>query len=146
METMLMSDSADTVSRLREEWRVARSAHAELLHLGMPRVNLLLTGRDGVIEYLLDALLPDLREPIGRWSPGDRLLLPPSALVGTMIFQDISAMSFDDQRRLMDWLTTASKTQVISTSPVSLMRQVEAGKFIEALYYRLNIISIDATA
>jgi hypothetical protein len=143
---MLSSDSVDTVSRLREEWRVARAAHAEMVQLGMPRVNLLLTGHDGVIEYLLDALVPDLREPIGRWSPGDRLLLPPPALVGTMIFQDVGEMPFEDQCRLMEWLTGASTTQVISTTPTSLMRRVGAGTFIEALYYRLNIISIDATA
>jgi hypothetical protein len=143
---MLSSDSVDTVSQLREEWRVARAAHAELLQLGMPRVNLLLTGHDGVIEYLLDALVPDLREPIGRWSPGDRLLLPPPALVGTMIFQDVGAMPFEDQCRLMEWLTGASATQVISTTPTPLVRRVEAGTFMEALYYRLNIISIDATA
>src|SRR5918998_5682894 len=112
-------ESSDTVSRLREEWRVARGAHAELVQLGMPRVSLLLTGPDGVIEYLLDALFPDLREPIGRWSPGDRLLLPPPALVGTMVFQDVGAMPPLEQRRLLDWLTEASgRTQVISTTPV----------------------------
>lgn len=142
---MLSSDSTETVSRLRDEWRVARAAHAEMVQLGMPRVNLLLTGRDGVIEYLLDALLPDLREPIGRWSPGDRLLLPPSTLIGTMIFQDVGAMSVGDQRRLMEWLTHAGRTQVICTTPSPLLRQVEAETFIEALYYRLNIISVDAT-
>jgi hypothetical protein len=138
------SESADTVSRLREEWRVARAAHAELVHLGIPRVNLLLTGPDGAVEFLLDSVLPDLREPIGRWSPGDRLLLPPPSLIGTMIFQDIGGMPPFDQNRLLEWLTEAAgRTQVISTTPTPLMPAVQSRDFIEALYYRLNIISID---
>jgi Sigma-54 interaction domain len=145
-DPMRSSDPSGTVSRLREEWRVARAAHAELVHLGMPRVNMLLTGPDGVIEYLLDALLPDMREPIGRWCPGDRLLLPPPALVGTMVFQDIGAMPSSDQRQLLEWLTDAAgRTQVISITRAKLVRLVEAGQFIEDLYYRLNIVSIDAT-
>jgi hypothetical protein len=140
------SSGPEDGARLREEWLAARAAHAELLHLGTPRVNLLLTGRDGAIEFLLDALLPNLREPIGRWSPGDRLLLPPPALIGTMIFQDVGAMGNADQARLLDWLTEASgHTQVISTTPVPLQPQVEAGRFTESLYYRLNIVSLDVT-
>lgn len=140
------SDSGAAVSRLRDEWRVARAAHAELVHLGMPRVNLLVTGCDGAIEFLLDSMLPDLREPIGRWSAGDRLLLPPPSLIGTMIFQDVGAMQYMDQGRLLEWLTDAAgRTQVISTTPAPLLPRVEAGEFIEPLFYRLNIISLDAT-
>jgi hypothetical protein len=142
-----VSESAETVSRLREEWRVARVAHAELVRLGLPRVNLLLTGPDGVLDYFLDALLPDLREPVGRWCPGEQLLLPPPALIGTMIFQDVGMMPNGDQQRLLDWLTGASgRTQVVSTTPTCLLPQVEAGTFSAALYYRLNIIRVDATA
>ena len=140
-----VSDPSETVTRLREDWRVARSAHGELARLGMPRVNLLLTGPDGVIEYLLDALLPDLREPLGRWCPGEQLLLPPPALIGTMIFQDVGAMPWDDQQRLLAWLTGASgRTQVISTAPRCLMPLVETGRFTPELYYRLNIVRVDA--
>ena len=141
-----VSEPSETVARLREDWRTARSAHAELVRLGMPRVNLLLTGPDGVLEYFLDALLPDLREPVGRWCPGEQLLLPPPALIGTMIFQDVGAMPKDDQRRLLSWLTGASgRTQVVSTTPKCLLPLVESGAFSADLYYRLNIIRIDAT-
>ena len=142
-----VSEPSETVSRLREDWRVARAAHAELARLGLPRVNLLLMGPDGVLEYFLDALLPDLREPVGRWCPGEQLLLPPPALIGTMIFQDVGAMPMDDQHRLLDWLTGASgRTQVISTTPQCLLPLVEAESFSPDLYYRLNIVRIDATA
>jgi hypothetical protein len=140
-----LSEPSETVSRLREDWRIARAAHAELVRLGMPRVNLLLTGPDGVLEYLLDALLPDLREPVGRWCPGEQLLLPPPPLIGTMIFQDVGEMPDDDQQRLLSWLNgAAGRTQVVSTTSASLLPLVEAGDFIAALYYRLNIICVDA--
>ena len=140
-----VSEPSDTGSRLREDWRIARAAHAELARLGMPRVNLLLTGPNGVLEYLLDALLPDLREPVGRWCPGEQLLLPPPALIGTMIFQDVGAMPKHDQWRLLDWLTGASgRTQVVSTTPTCLLPLVESDAFSPDLYYRLNVVRIGA--
>jgi len=140
-----VSHRTENVSRLRKDWHAARAAHAELALLGMPRVNLLLSGPDGVIEYLLDALLPDLREPVGRWCPGEQLLLPPPTLIGTMIFQDVGQMPAADQRRLLDWLRgAAGRTQVISTTSVDLMPLIERGEFLEDLFYRLNIVRIDA--
>ncbi len=141
-----VSEPTETLSRLREDWRTARAARAELARLGMPRVNLLLTGPDGVLDYLLDSLLPDLREPVGRWCPGEHLLLPPPALIGTMIFQGVGAMPKDDQYRLLDWLTGASgRTQVVSTTPQCLLPLVEADAFSADLYYRLNIVRIDCS-
>jgi hypothetical protein len=135
------------VARLREDWRTARSAHAELVRLGIPRTNVLVTGSDEVVENLLDMLLPDVREPVGRWRPGEQLLLPPPVLIGTMIFQDVGEMPYADQRELLSWLTTATgRTQVLSTTTESLLPAVERGDFIESLYYRLNIISVDATS
>ena len=136
-----------SVSQLREDWRTARSAHAELARLGMPRSNVLVTGSEEVVENLLDMLLPDLREPIGRWRPGEQLLLPPPALIGTMIFQDVGEMPYADQCELLSWLTGAARrTQVLSTTEEPLLPAVERGDFIEALYYRLNVITLDATA
>lgn len=135
------------VTQLREDWRLARAARAEIGRLGMPRTNMLLSGSDGTIAYLLDALLPDLREPVGRWCPGEQLLLPPPALIGTMIFQDVGEMPEHDQHRLLHWLSgAAGRTQVISTTSTSLVPLVEAGSFVDSLYYRLNVILIDATS
>jgi hypothetical protein len=143
----LAASKPHRVSQLREDWRVARAAHTELALLGMPRVNLLLTGAEGVIENLLDALLPNFREPIGQWSPGDRLLLPPAKLIRTMILREVGAMPDEDQRRLLEWLNEAAgRTQVVSTTSAPLLPRVEAGAFIDALYYRLNIVCVDATS
>ena len=71
-----VSGRSDSVAQHREDWRVARSVHADLVLMGMPHVNLLLTGADGVISNVLDTLLPDLEEPIARWSAGERAVLP----------------------------------------------------------------------
>ena len=136
-----------SISQLRDDWRVARSAHAELVRLGMPRSNVLVTGSEEVIENLFDILLPHMREPIGRWRPGEQLLLPPPPLIGTMIFQEIAGMPHEDQCRLFNWLAgAAGRTQVLSTTSAPLLKTVERGEFLEALYYRLNVITLDATA
>jgi hypothetical protein len=136
--------TADSVSQIREDWRQARAAHADLLAIGMPRVNVLVSGKDAVIENLLEALFPHLREPIGRWRPGEQLLLPPPVLIGTMIFQDIDGMPLDDQHHLADWLEgAAGRTQVVTTSATPLYPHVEAGRFLDSLYYRLNTVCVD---
>ncbi len=40
---------------------------------------------------------------VGR-RPGQRLVLPPVARLSTLILHDVGALSFDDQRRLTEWL------------------------------------------
>ena len=113
------------------EWRVARIA----------RVNVLLVGSDGVANKTVDALRPDFCEPIEVWRPASRLVLPPIGRTGTLILQDVGAMSRDDQRRLCDWLEIAAgRTRVVSTTRQPLFPLLEAGTFAETLYYRLNIL------
>jgi hypothetical protein len=139
--------SAYCVSQHREDWRRARAAHADLLLMGMPRVNLLVTGMTGVLSNVLDTLVPDLNEPIVRWRSGEKLVLPPVPRARTMILEDVGALTHDDQVRLLKWLDgAAGRTQVVSTSSVSLLPDVESGAFIDTLYYRLNIVSLDVTS
>ena len=117
--------------------------HRELHEMGMPRVNLFLVGPRSVTQDLLELLLPDLRDPIATWFPGEPLELPPPA-GGTMIFYDIGALGYDDQRRLLDHLGSApARPQIISTSSTALWPRVHAGTFDDALYYRLNHIYMD---
>jgi hypothetical protein len=137
----------ETVSPPPEHWHLARAAHVDLLLMGMPRVNLLLIAPDGVIAYVLESPFLDLHEPITRWSPGDRLVLPSPAAAGTMILHDVGALSSDDQLHLLEWLERAGgRTQVVSTSSTPLMTRVQAGAFIDTLYYRLNTVCVDVTA
>jgi hypothetical protein len=118
------------------EWRVARIA----------RVNILLVGSDALVEKIVDALRPDFCQPIEVWRPASRLVLPPIAGTGTLILQDVGAMPRDDQRRLCDWLeVTAGRTRVVSTTRQPLFPLLEAGTFVETLYYRLNVLCFQVT-
>jgi Sigma-54 interaction domain len=138
---------SDSVAQHREDWRVARAVHADLVLLGMPRVNLLLTGTDGVISNVLDTLVSDLDEPIARWSSGERLVLAAGIRPRTLILRNVGALSHEDQLRLGEWLDRApGHTRVVSTTTAPLWPRVTAGFFMEPLYYRLNTVAVDVTA
>ena len=56
----------------------------------------------------------------------------------------MGSLSFDDQQRLVEWLERAAgRTQVVATSRTALLPRVDAGTFIDTLYYRLNTIALD---
>jgi DNA-binding NtrC family response regulator len=96
---------------------------------------------------VLQTLVQDPEEPVASWCPGERLVLPPAARAGTMILKDVGALAPEDQHRLLDWLEAAAgRTQVVSTTPATLLPRVEAGTFIEQLYYRLNTVCVDMSA
>jgi Sigma-54 interaction domain len=126
----------DRASRLWEDCRLARAA----------RVNLLVIHGNGVVRDLLEWLTLDLQKPIATWCTGERLVLPPVASTRTIILQDVGALTDADQHRLLDWLDRArGRTQVVSTTPAPLLPRVQAGTFIEKLYYRLNTVYMDVT-
>ncbi len=112
----------------------------------MHRVNLLLMGGDDVVQPLVESLAARFHQPVGTWSPGERLVLPPADRTGTMVLNDVGALALQDQIQLLEWLGTAiGRTQVVSTTPAPLLPRVESGKFIDTLYYRLNTVCVDAT-
>jgi hypothetical protein len=129
--------AASYLEKLREDCRLARAA----------RVNLLLVHSEGDIRNLLERLKLDLREPIVTWRTGEKLVLPPVAWAGTMILQDVGALGQRDQLGLLDWLgRSAGRTQVISTTPTPLWPRVQAGVFLDSLYYRLNTMCVDVVS
>jgi hypothetical protein len=130
--------SFDRISRLPEDWRLARAA----------RVNMLLIHTDDIFQDVLELiLLDDFQEPVATWRPGEPLLLPPVGRTKTMILHNVGALTPADQRRLLEWSERAAgRTQVVSTTPTPLMPRVTAGAFIDALYYRLNTVCVDVTA
>lgn len=136
---------SDRVSQLREEWRLTRAVLMELQQMGKPKGNLLLTGMDIVIKNILQVLMPDLRNPVSTWRPGQRLVLPSATKAGTLILHDVGDLPREDQRRLLEWTLTGNRTQVVSTTRVPLQTRVQAGAFMETLYYRLNSVSVNVT-
>ena len=72
---------------------------------------------------------------------GSGLVLSPDGGTGTLILRDVAAMPRNDQHRLCDWLAvTAGRTRVVSTTRQPLFPLLEAGTFVETLYYRLNVL------
>jgi hypothetical protein len=134
----------DSASQLREDCRLARAA----------RVNLLVIHGEAVVQDLLEWLMLDLQHPIATpmatpmatLRTGERLVLPPVAWARTMILQDVGALTRADQHCLLDWLDRAAgRTQVVSATPASLWPRVQAGAFIDKLYYRLNTVCMDVS-
>ena len=105
------------------------------------RLNLLLIATDVDPRELLEALRWDCPEPIMTWTPGEVLVLPANAHAGTLLLEDVSALTLDDQRRLYGWLEASTGwMQVVSITSRSLLPSIQEGTFLEILYYRLNII------
>jgi hypothetical protein len=138
--------SVNSVLQIREEWRLAREAHKDLQVAGMPRTNLLLAGAAGPIRIVLEMLWLELREPILKWRPGQRLDLPSPSRAATLILYDVDALTSDDQHRVLRWLDeTAGQIRVVSTTTASLWPSVKSGAFSDVLYYRLNTVYVDVT-
>jgi len=125
----------------------AGGVEEELRLVEQHRVNLLLMGRAEIVRPMVDALAARFHQPVGTWSPGERLVLPPAERTGTMVINDVGALGLQDQIQLLEWLGSAcGRTQVVSTTPAPLLPRVESGKFIDTLYYRLNTVLVDATS
>jgi hypothetical protein len=124
----------DCEDQLPEDWRLAR----------LSRLNLLLIHRTRPIENLLEMIAEDLPKPIATWKAGDELVLPKFGHAGTMILRDVGSLSREDQIRLLKWLERAAgQTQVVSTTQSPLLPRVQAGRFDDTLYYRLNTVCVD---
>jgi hypothetical protein len=105
------------------------------------RLNLLLIATDVDRRDVVDVLRCDCPEPLITWRPGETLMLPPPTESGTLLLEDLSALPLDDQRRLYGWLDASTGwMQVVSITSRSLLPSIEAGAFLETLYYRLNIV------
>ena len=126
---------------------IATRAGIALRCFAVLRANLLVRGTDEALARFLDDLQPHLGQPVARWVPGECLYLPPPEVLGSMIIENVGALTADDQRRLFDWLGMAlGRTRIVSTAHADLFLLVQTGAFSEALYYRLNVVCVDATS
>jgi transcriptional regulator of aromatic amino acid metabolism len=75
--------------------------------------------------------------------PGD--LIFPQASGGTLVLSDVSALTLPQQIDLYDWLQIARNgVQLVSVTSEPLWPLVLQGRFLEGLFYRLNIVTVDA--
>jgi Sigma-54 interaction domain len=103
------------------------------------RVNTVVVGHEDDALGVWTAVWPTLQKPI-YWVDADRLSLPRQSS-GTLILQDAHALSASAQQQVFDWLDRdAHATRVLTATPHALYPLVENGTFLEALYYRLNML------
>jgi|SRR5688500_6195331 len=108
--------------------------------------SVLLIGERGATGASVNAMRPHLVAPLVHIDCRDGLDLSSVPSRGTVILLDVDELALEDQQRLNAWLTRADpRPRVISTSRVSLVPMIDAGTFIESLYYRLNILRFDLT-
>ena len=123
-----------------------QEADLKLLLKKSPRFNLLLIGRGRRASKILDTILLNHSDPRTAWFPGRHLVLPPVAQTDTLILTEVGALELDEQLRLYEWMDRVQgRTQIVSTSEAHLLPRVDAGAFLEALYYRLNTVCIDVS-
>jgi Sigma-54 interaction domain len=70
----------------------------------------------------------------------------PATRHGTLVLEDVAAMTLTQQVTLFDWLSAGTaEMQVVSIASAPLRRLVGDGRFLEGLFYRLNVIRLDAS-
>jgi hypothetical protein len=106
--------------------------------------NLLIVGAAAARASAIRELRPFLRHTIVATSvavPGE------PAAARTLVLENVAALTAAEQHDLLTWLEARGEgTQVITTADRSLLPLVKKGHFLEALYYRLNVVYLDLTA
>jgi hypothetical protein len=104
------------------------------------RHSVLVEGPDGSTDALVRLLEPHLRGPV-LWRP---VLVPfvlPAGECGTLVLQNVAALTRHDQAGVLRWLDDShERKHVVSTTAHPLFPLVEQGLFDEALYYCLNVL------
>jgi hypothetical protein len=113
------------------DWSILREAHP----------NVLVTGTPPATGAFLRAVEAFLRPPVVCVDAGDPLPSAPTS--GTLVLRGIGRLSWDQQQALMDWYDEAKpkgSLQVVTLTETPLYPQVQAGVFLDALYYRLGTL------
>ena len=111
---------------------------------GLP-LNFLILGT--VTAEQRDEALDALRAATGRdaWRTFQtaHLELPivPSSIV---VIDEVADISTDDQQMLLHWLEQHRDAMVLSFAIDAIFPLVEQGKYLERLYYRLNVMTLNA--
>lgn len=108
------------------------------------RPNLLVLSRGRELEGVLAPLKASCRRTFTVCRLPGALTLPPGRQ-GTLFLVNVGALLLDQQMKLYDWLEGAGQEcQVVSIASDSLYPLIQEGRFMEGLYYRLNVVCLDA--
>jgi len=110
------------------------------------RPNLLIVAQGLPVEMVADQLMTLSTRPTLRNLLPGRLHLP-AAPNGTVVLQNVTALSRGQQIVLNDWLAEGcGDTQIISIATSPLWPLVQNGEFLEGLFYRISVVRLEATA
>jgi transcriptional regulator of acetoin/glycerol metabolism len=96
------------------------------------------------VSQLASELVKRCEGPVHLLSLPSRLDLP-STFEGTLLLSRIEEMFLEQQITLFEWMTTAHcRMQVVSIATTRIDRLVRERRFLESLFYRLNIVQLEA--
>ena len=105
------------------------------------RPNILLIGPPTAADDLLPLLLSRCRPPVHEMCGRDLTVMPDD---GTVVLRDLADLDTGAQRELFRWLEAqGGRVQVVSVARAPLFPLVAEGEFSEALFYRLNVVTVD---
>jgi transcriptional regulator of acetoin/glycerol metabolism len=136
MTTRLNAPDIEWVTELRLLRGLTRSGE---------RPNLLVTCRDATLEAVAQEVLQWCAGPVQMCELPGPLMLPPPDQCGTLCLKHVDKLGLEQQMALFDWLSVRERgMHVVSLATISLDRIVREGCFLEALFYRLNMVYLEA--
>jgi Sigma-54 interaction domain len=141
------SAQREVVLRSDEKWRGADSGVTDHDLARTSKANVFVVGAEDEAAKLVASLRPCLFTPIVVRRRGEPLRLEQAAApAGTIVVYDVETLTPEEQEALNRWLGTArGRVRVVSCASRPLLPAVEAGDFNDALYYRLNVVTIHLT-
>ncbi len=112
------------------------------------RPNVLVECPAAAAPFVLCQLAQTGVQPLRQCALPGALALP-DVRQGTLLIENVTALTAAQQQELYAWLTDGPtdglpQMQVISVATEPLLPSVQDGRFLEALYYRLNIVRMDS--
>ena len=107
------------------------------------RPNLLVTCGHVEIEAITKHLMAFCAPPFHVCPMGTLRL--PSAARGTLFVEGVAELTLSQQIFLNDWISAGhDRVQIVSLTSAPLWPLVENGEFLEGLFFRLNVVCLEA--
>jgi hypothetical protein len=108
------------------------------------RPNLLVTCGNVEIETITKHLMAFCAPPFHVCAMPGALRLP-SAARGTLFVEGVGELTLIQQIVLNDWISAGrDRVQIVSLTSAPLWPLVENGEFLEGLFFRLNVVCLEA--